>query len=320
VKALVTGATGFLGRRVVAHLASEQVSVRAVVRNSQAVLPAGSEIVVGDLRDESVVRQAVRGVDCVIHCAARVSTGGAWAEFEAANVTATSLLLRQAGNEGVGRFVHVSSLSVYAVPADGVTITEESGYEAGPSERGYYSRSKLIADRLVLQAARGGAPACVIRPGLLYGPGRRPPLARRAITLGPMRLILGSPRYLLPMSHVDNVADALLQAARAEGVRGRAYTIVDVNVPQAEYVRLYREACGERWWPAYLPAGVLMPVAGAAELAGKLLRRAAPITRHQLQRTTWSAYYDCGRAERELGWRPRAGLADGLRGCFDGTA
>lgn len=316
MKALVTGATGFLGRHVVRRLLAEGIGVRALVRAPDAPLPDGAERLIGDLCDEASLRRAVAGVDWVIHAAARVKTSGAWAEFDAANVAGTASLLRVARAAGTRRVVHVSSLSVYAVAADGVTITEESSYERGAGERGFYARSKLIADRLALQAAQGGAPVTVVRPGLLYGPGRRPPLARRAFALGPVRLILGSPRYLLPMSYVENVADALLLAARAEAVTGKAYTLVDAGVPQAEYAALYRRAAGEHWRTIYLPVAALAPVAFGAELAFKALRRAAPVTRHQLRRTTWSARYDCSRAERELGWRPRIDVAEGLRRCF----
>jgi nucleoside-diphosphate-sugar epimerase len=92
--------------------------------------------------------------------------------------------------------------------------------------------------------------------------------------------------------------------------------LVDAGVPQAEYAALYRRAAGEHWRTMYLPVAALAPAAFGAELAFKALRRAAPVTRHQLRRTTWSARYDCSRAERELGWRPRVDVAEGLRRCF----
>jgi 2-alkyl-3-oxoalkanoate reductase len=316
VRAFVTGATGFLGRHVVTRLLSEGLAVRALVRRPQATLPPGVEPVAGEVCDEAALRSGMRGVDWVIHAAARVATGGSWADFEQANVCGTAAVIAAAQSAGVKRIVHVSSLSVYAVPANGVTITEESAYEVGGAERGFYSRSKLIADRLALQLAHGGAPVAVVRPGLIYGPGRRPPLARRALPFGPLRVILGSPRYLLPMSYVENVADGLVFAARAEGATGKAYTLVDVNVPQREYERRYRAAAGEHWRAVHVPGALLLPVARCAELAGGLLRRQPPLTRHQLRRTTWSAYYDCRRAETELGWQPQVDLADGLRRCF----
>lgn len=318
MKALITGASGFLGRHILLRLQRDGIAARALVRNAGS-LPREVESVIGDLTDEGSLRRAVEGIDVVLHAAARVATSGSWAEFYAANVEGTAALIRTAVAAGVRRIVHVSSLSVYAVPADGVTITEDSDYEAGAGERGFYSRSKLIADRLALQAARGGAPVTIIRPGLLFGPGRRPALARRAFAAGPFRMILGSPKYLLPMSFVENVADAIWLAAVAEDAVGRAYTVVDANIPQAEYAQRYREAAREHWRPLYIPAALLMPAARGAEIGFKLLRRASPLTRHQLRRTTWSAYYDCARAERELGWRPQVELAEGLRRSFAAT-
>ncbi len=320
MKALVTGATGFLGRHVVSCLLAENVTVRALVRSTAAGFPAEVEQLPGDVGDEPSVRRAVQSVDWVLHAAARVSTTGTWAEFEAANVAGTANVLRAAVAAGVKRIVHVSSLSVYAVPRDGVTITEDCPYERGASERGFYSRSKLIADLLALQAAHSGVPVTVVRPGLLYGPGRRPPLARQAFAVGPVRIVLGSAQYLMPMSYVENVADALVRAAQVEAANGRAYTVVDTTVPHAEYARCYRRAAGQRWRAIYVPTRLLVPVAFGAELAGKVLRRTPPLTRHQLRRTTWSAYYDCARAEHELGWRPRIDLREGLRRCFAAAA
>ena len=86
---------------------------------------------VGDLRDTDALARAVDGVDWVIHAGARVSTSGPWEEFEAVNVRATEALIERAAAAGVRRVVHVSSLSVYAVPADGATITEDSAYDDG---------------------------------------------------------------------------------------------------------------------------------------------------------------------------------------------
>ena len=236
MKALVTGATGFLGAATVARLRAEGITVRALVRpgrRSQA-----DEQIEGDLCDAASLTRAVEGVDWVIHAGARVSTSGRWEEFEAANVHATETIIQRAMAAGVSRIVHVSSLSVYAVPVDGATITEESAYDDDGGERGFYARSKLAADRVAMAAIAAGAPLTVVRPGLLYGPGRTPPLARRAIAAGPLRVMLASPNYLLPLAYVDNVADALLLAARRPEAQGRAYTIVDVHARQGDYARL----------------------------------------------------------------------------------
>ncbi len=315
MKALVTGATGFLGAATVARLRADGVRVRALVRAARTACDA-DERCVGDLRDADSLARAVDGVDWVVHAGARVSTSGPWAEFEAVNVRATAALIERAVAAGVRRVVHVSSLSVYAVPADGATVTEESAYDDDAGARGCYARSKLAADQIASAALRSGAPVTIVRPGLLYGPGRPPPLARRVAALGPLRVLFASPHYLLPLAYVDNVADAIALAAGAPAARGRAYTIVDVHARQAEYARLYRQASGERWLPVYAPVGLLRGAASAAERVAGLLGRRPPITRHQVERTLRSATFVTRRAHDELGWYPRVPIDEALRRTF----
>lgn len=316
MKALVTGGNGFLGRRIVPRLLREGIEVRALVRPGRAEHCVGAELFEGDVCDDASVATAVCGVDWVVHAAARVETSGSWESFAETNIRGLRRVIRAAQAAGVQRIVHVSSLSVYAVTQDGVTITEDSPYESEADARGHYSRSKLAADRLALDAAQRGAPVVVLRPGLLYGPGKRPPLARQSFSVGPFKLILAPPAYPLPMTYVDNVADAVLLAAAATDVVGRAFTIVDANVPQAEYAALYREASGERWRPVFLPVGMIATAAWGLERALRLARRRSPVTYHQIRRATHRARYDCSRAERLLGWRPAVSVPDGLRRTF----
>ena len=315
MRALVTGATGFLGAAAVARLRADGVTVRALVRSADARTEA-DERCVGDLRDVGSLEQAVAGVDWVIHAGARVATSGPWEEFEAVNVRATDALIRCAQAAGVRRMVHVSSLSVYGVPDDDAIISEDCEYDDGADERGFYARSKLAADRVAKAAMQAGAPLTIIRPGLLYGPGRNPPLARRAVALGPLRVLLARPGYLLPLSFVDNVADAIVLAARADAAVGRAYTIVDAHARQADYTRVFRRVSGGRWLAVYTPLSVLRTAVGVLERASALRGRRAPITRHQVERTLRSATFATRRAEDELGWRPRVGVDEGLRRTF----
>jgi nucleoside-diphosphate-sugar epimerase len=286
------------------------------VRPGRPLDCAGAEICEGDIRDDTAVARAVRGVDWVIHAAASVATSGSWEEFAEVNVRGTRRVIRAAVAADAQRIVHISSLSIYAVPYDGVTITEEAPYESEADARGAYSRSKLAADRAALDAARRGAPGVVLRPGLLFGPGKRPPLARQSFGVGGLKLILATPNYTLPMAFVDNVADAVLLAARCDAAVGRAFTIVDANVRQAEYLASYRAASGEAWRPVFLPVGAVALAALLAERGLRLLRRRSPVTYHQVRRATHSAHYDCSRAERILGWRPAVTVQEGLGRTF----
>lgn len=316
MKVLVTGATGFLGRSVVRALQRDGDEVRAFVRPGRGVELTGVEVVEGELADAASIERAVRGVDGVVHAGARVVTTGKWEEFAEANVRGTRRVLRAAREAGAKVIVHISSLSVYAVPEDGVTITENSAYENETQSRGGYSRSKLAADRVALYEAGHGAPVVVLRPGLLYGPGKRPPLARQSFKAGPFKLMLARRGYPLPLSYVDNTADAVSLALRCESALGQAFTIVDENVAQADYASLYRFISGERWRPLYLPVRAVALAAWAAERALRLARRRSPVTYHQVRRATDGAIFDCTRARDVLGWTPRVSVRQGLEACF----
>ncbi len=313
---MVTGATGFLGRAVVRRLQREGVIVRAFVRPGRTCEGDGVERCEGDLCSESAIASAVSGVDWVVHAGARVATTGKWEEFAEVNIRGTRRVIDAARAAGVQRIVHISSLSVYDVPRDDVTITEDSPYESEANARGHYSRSKLAADRLALWEAAHSAPVVVLRPGLLYGPGRRPPLARQSFGKAGFKFILATRQYTLPFSYIDNVADAVLLALQAPDVVGRAFTVVDANVPQTELVAAYRAAAGEGWRPVFLPVRLIAAAAWGVERGCRLARRRPPVTRHQIQRATRRAFYDCSRAEQLLGWRPAVDIQEGLQRSF----
>jgi nucleoside-diphosphate-sugar epimerase len=316
MKVLLTGASGFLGAAILRELLGAGMQVRALVRPGREV-EAAAERCEGDICDAEVVGRAVQGVDAVVHAAARVETSGTWEAFADVNIRAARRIIRAAHEAGVRRIVHISSLGVYGLAHDGVTITEESPYESETQARGAYSRSKLAADRIALYEAARGAPVVVLRPGLLYGPGKRPPLARQSFTIGGYKLILARPSYTLPLAYTENTALAVVQALHSDGAVGQAFTIVDENVRQNAYVALYRSLSGETWRPLFLPVSAVAMAAWGLERGLRLARRRSPLTYHQVRRATDRAWFDCARAERVLGWRPRVSVREGLRCCFE---
>jgi nucleoside-diphosphate-sugar epimerase len=316
MKVLVTGAGGFLGSSIVRALRRNGDEVRAFVRPGRKIDLGDVDVFEGDLSDVASLERAVQGVDAVVHAAARVATTGKWEEFAEANVRGTRRVLQAARAASCSIVVHISSLSVYDVPRDGVTITEASAYESETNSRGGYARSKLAADRAALYEAAHGTPVVVLRPGLLYGPGKRPPLARQSFQLGPFKLLLARRNYPLPLSYVDNVADAVVLALRCKEAAGQAFTVVDDNVRQEEYAKLYRSISGEHWRPVFLPVNAVALAALGAERGLRLARRRSPVTYHQVRRATDGAVFDSSRARAVLGWQPRVSVRQGLEACF----
>lgn len=316
-RTLVTGAGGFVGKAVLRRLALEDGEIaRAMVRPGWSGASLATEVVKADLTDPSSFAAALEGVDRVIHAGARVATTGSWEEFEAANVTGTKALIEASERAGVGHFVHVSSLSVYDVPGDGVTVDEDSPLEAGASDRGFYARSKLEADKVAQEAIARGAPVTIVRPGLIFGPGRKVPLARRAVAAGPFRVVLASRDYLMPMAFVENVADGLVLASQRREAIGRIYTLVDDHVRQADYARMFRQASGESWTPVYVPPAVIRSAISIVEKAARVAGRRSPVSSHQVERTLRSARFDGSRVRAELEWHPRVPIFEALRRSF----
>ena len=308
---LVTGASGYLGRRVVAELAARGHQVRAMVRYPCLDVESDRvEEVMATLGDEPAVSAALEGVEAVVHCAARVARRGTRDDFFRDNVDGTKQLLEAAKRAGVERFVHVSSIAVYGVERGLERVAEDAAYDPHPDWRGAYTWSKLEADRLVLE--RGpelGLRTIVLRPGILVGAGGPEFTAR--LTLGRLRgrvLIVGRPGQRLPLSHVDDVARAAALAVTAPDAHG-AYNIVDDVLTQREWLR-ERAAAGWPFRPVYIPPVVAAVPALALETVARLTGRGRPaLSRYRVRRATESVRFETARAARDLGWRPETGVA-----------
>jgi nucleoside-diphosphate-sugar epimerase len=318
MKAFVTGGTGFLGRHLVERLALEGHEVSVLARSDHA-LPRfeGSSVrlVRGDLRQWPSLRKAVAGQDVIFHCGGKVAASGRWVDFLEVNVLGTERLIQAAIEQRVGRLVHVSSIGVYGERPAGAVISEDDGYDPSPG-RGYYTRSKIWADQIAFwyMSARS-APITVIRPGTIYGPGGRNSLVRAGVKLGPLSLVFGDGRNLLPLVHVENVVDALLLAAEREDAVGRAYNIVDdEEITQRAYLERMGRALERKGFTIYLPLPAVRALAAGADLARAILRgrRSAQPLFDRISRSLQSARYDTSRAKAELGWKPRVGFEEAV--------
>jgi 2-alkyl-3-oxoalkanoate reductase len=324
MKALVTGATGFLGRHLVQRLLQEGEEVWVLARTSQPAAfrqGVGVRVVEGDVRRWASLRQAVHGADVVFHCAGKTEPTGRWVDFLEVNVLGTERVIQAALEHGVRRIVHVSSIGVYGPRPMGVVITEDDGYDPTPRARGFYTQSKIEADRIARwYAVARAAPVTVIRPGTIYGPGGKGGLVRAGVRLGPLNVVFGDGRNLLPLVYVANVVEALVLAARSETPPGRAYNIVDDDeVSQRLYVERMGPALGLRQSTVYLPLPAVRILAGGADLARMVLRgrRSSQGLFHRISRSLQSVMYDTSHARDELTWHPRVSFEEALKRMRD---
>jgi nucleoside-diphosphate-sugar epimerase len=313
---LVTGASGLLGSHVAELAIGRGDTVRILARPGDDVsflAQAGAEVCRGDLGDRTSLEEAVRGVDRVLHCAARIGPWGPEAEYQTVNVRGVKTLLETALAAGAQRFVHVSSIDVHGLAVGG-PVDETAPYG---TERDPYSRSKIAGERVVLDMIRRlGVPATIVRPGLIYGPRDTNSFRRFAALIEGGKLpIIGPGTNRLPLIHVRDVARGVLLASDADQATGRAYLLVnDEPVTQRDYFNTIAAELGVRPPSRHIPYRAAISLAAASEMVGHLARmqQPPPLMRFGLIQLAGENRFVIHRARRDLGFAPQVNLADGV--------
>ena len=314
---LITGASGFLGGHLTRMLIERGVTPRVLMRSDKRMIDfplTQVERCTGDLRDVDAIRKSMAGVEVVYHCAAMVQSSGRKEDFFEVNVQGTEHLLNSARDNGVKRFVHVSSVAIYG-PGQKTIIREDDEYDPFPQQRGYYTWSKIEADRLALQFGRDHAlPVTVVRPGIIYGPGAKPFFARLYYNLkGKAHVIIGTPNALLPLVFVESVAEALLHAGQQRDNAMHVYNIVDGAILQEDLLQRHSETTGKKTRTIYLPPSLVSLGARFLESVHALRGKGTPaLSRYRIRRACQSLAHDTTKARTELGWRPIVSLPQGL--------
>jgi len=314
-KALITGATGFIGGRLTERLSVEEaVCVRALVRTpakGQRLADLGVEIVPGDVTNPASVLAAVAGCQLVFHAAAQVNEGiGSKAEVWAVNVTGTQNVVNAALATGVERFIHLSSCAVYGSPQkhhiDEQTPTRRRG--------NLYSDSKVAAEEIVFLAYREwGLPIVVARPSYVYGPGSQVTIRPvEAIKAGKIILIDGG-RHLCKPLYIDDLVEGLMLCAQVEAAIGEAINFTDdAPVPWREYFAAYGQMLKVNSFPS-VPFALAWLVGYYQELKATLKGQKATINRELVKFLHSSNSFSNQKARTLLGWEPRVGFAEGMQ-------
>ena len=309
---LVTGASGFVGRALVAALAAdERFRVRAAYRTAPVLAPVGVEVAVaGEIDAAHGWNVALEGADAVVHTVARThvlheTEADALAAYRRINVEGTLNLARAAAAAGVKRFVFLSSIKVNG---EATPIGQSFGEADAPAPLDAYGVSKHEAEQALADLARSaGLEVVVLRPPLIYGPGVKGNLERliRLVARG-VPLPLGAVRNQRSMVGLDNLCSAIMTCLSHEAAAGRTYLVADGHdVSTPELIRVIGAAMGKKpsLWP--VPVALL-------HLAGGLTGRA-----NEVRRLTGSLQVDAGLISRELGWRPETSIEAGLRSMVE---
>ena len=314
-KVLVTGATGFLGKYVVEELVEHGYQVRAFGRNSKvgrSLENTSVSFFQGDLTNADDVTEACKEMDLVVHAGALSTVWGPWEDFYQANVLGTKYILEACRQTDIQRLVYVSSPSIYAAPKDQLAIKESDAPEENNLNN--YIRSKLASERLFKDYP--DVPSIILRPRGLFGIGDTSILPR-VINLSQKLGIplIGDGRQLMDMTCVENVALAIRLAIEAPEAKGEVYNITN-GEPRAFRDLLEESLTGLGYPIKYrkIPASLLSGIASSLEFLYKSLnlKREPPLTRYTYYLLRYSQTLDISKAERELGYRPKISISEGI--------
>jgi len=320
MKVLVTGGGGFLGGAIVRQLLARGDTVRSFSRSAHDNLEAlGVEQHQGDLEDADLVRDAVRGVDVVIHTAAKTGIWGGYYGYYETNVVGTQNVIEACQQTGITRLVYTSTPSVAFRGVD-----QEGEDESGPLPEKFlchYAKTKATAEQLILQATReGGIQTVSLRPHLIWGPGDTqlvPRIIERA-KAGKLRLVGGGAK-LVDTVYVDNAAQAHLLAADRLGASspcaGKAYYITNGEPwPMKKIIGGILEAAKMKPVEKSIPASMAYALGSLMEIAYRALRREdePPMTRFVARQLGTAHWYDIGAAKRDLDYVPTISMDEGM--------
>jgi nucleoside-diphosphate-sugar epimerase len=317
---LITGATGFVGGHLVEACTGRGWTVRALARPSSAtgVLERPNVVLVrGDLADAAVIREALHGVEVVFHCAAKVGDWGPVEEYRAVNVEALRGLLDACRNVPLKRFVHFSSLGVYA--ARHHYGTDET--EPLPAHHiDGYTQTKVEAEQLVMSYYRQyQLPVVVLRPGFIYGPRDRTLMPKLIENLQrrKVRYIGQADKRAMNCIYVGNLIDAALLAAEKPEAIGQIFNLTDGEfVSKRRFLDTIVAGLDlPRLKPVPVPLWAARLMAWWMERHARKKNSPTPprLTQGRLKLFGLHLDFSIEKAKKQLGYRPRWSFDEGMR-------
>jgi nucleoside-diphosphate-sugar epimerase len=331
---LVTGATGFIGRRVVSNLLERGFrNVRCFLRSSgdemkirdisdSVAKGANVEVVRGNLLSRDDCMAATTGVAVLYHLAAGTGEKSFPDVFMNSVVTTRNLLDACVDHQCLRRFVSIGSFAVYSNrnKPRGRILDESAPVEKHPELRGEaYCYAKLRQDQIVEEYSKThGIPYVLVRPGAVYGPGKEGITGRIGLGTFGLFLHMGGGNKI-PFTYVDNCAEAIVLAGLVKGVDGEIFNVVDDDLPSSgQFLRLYKREV-QRFRSLYVPRSL-------SYLLCYLWEKYSTWSHGQLppvfNRLAWHAYwkgsvYSNDKIKARLGWRQKVPTAEGLKLLFE---
>jgi len=309
MKALVTGATGFVGAAVARALNAAGWQVRVLARsgsNRANLRGLAAEVIEGDLADVASLEGALAGCDALFHVAADYRLGARDpGQLYRSNVEGTRNILNAARTAGVARIVYTSSVATIGIPPDGSPGDERTPV-ALDNMIGHYKRSKYLAEEVAREAARTGMSVVIVNPSTPVGPGDIKPTPTGQLVLDSAAGRM--PAYVdtgLNIVHVDDVAAGHL-LAHERGKVGERYILGGEDMTLQTMLAQIAGLVGRKPPRIRLPYAAVLPIAYLAEGFAAVTGRSGRVTLEGVRMSRKRMFFSSGKAVSELGyhWRP----------------
>jgi dihydroflavonol-4-reductase len=309
MKALVTGATGFVGAAIAKTLLASGWQVRVLARAGSDrgnLRQLAAEVVEGDLNDLRSLERALEGCTALFHAAADYRLGARDPKpLYLTNVEGTRNILNAARTAGVQRTVYTSSVATIGIPTDGAPGEERSPV-ALSDMIGHYKRSKYLAEEVARDAARMGMSVVIVNPSTPVGPGDIKPTPTGQLVLDAASGRM--PAYVdtgLNIVHVDDVAAGHLLAFE-RGKTGERYILGGEDMTLRTILEQISQLVGRKPPRIRLPYAAVLPIAYAAEAFAKVSGRSGRVTIEGVRMSRKRMFFSSAKAAAELGyrWRP----------------
>ncbi|UAC50032.1 SDR family NAD(P)-dependent oxidoreductase [Bacillus aquiflavi] len=315
---LVTGGTGFLGKRLARRLNDEGHAVTIIGRNEQIgklLEKEGIYFYQADLADSGKIENACKKIDYVFHCGALSSPWGKYDEFYQANVLGTINVINACKKEKVKRLIHVSTPSLYFYFNDRLDVKENDPL---PSKFvNYYAETKYLAEQEIDRAFAKGLPVVTIRPRALFGP-EDTTIIPRLIRANEKRFVplINGGNILMDLTYVDNVVDALLLCIDSpKETLGKKY-----NITNGETV-VFKDVLEKLFSTLQKPLKTkdisyskVIKLAQFFEWASKyiLFGKEPILTKYSVSVLAKNQTLNIDAARKELGYNPRISIEEGI--------
>jgi nucleoside-diphosphate-sugar epimerase len=320
MKILVTGGGGFLGSAICRQLLERGDEVIAYQRsNSEELADLGARIICGDVTDAGLLNSSLKGVDAVVHTAAKAGLSMNYDDFYRPNVKGTENVINACHHNGIRKLVFTSSPSITHTDGD-----IEGGDESLPYAEHYnspYPATKALSEQMVMAANCAELLTVSLRPHLIWGPGDNHLLPHLLVRAKAGKLKLPGPDKLIDTVFIDNAARAHLLAldhleTAPEIVGGKTYFISnDEPLTQKQVIGGLLNAAGVDVDIQPISPKLAMVAGTVLETAWKILRLKSdpPLTRWSAEHLSTAHWYDISAAKRDLGYTAEITIAEGLK-------